>query len=237
MTSGCHSGRPLIATPTSARFREGLLGSSCRVAGSSCHGGHLLELYRQPLRPGPAPWVLPDLTICCEPHQQAPACPGPPTRAARRSPERVPTSCMNAFSVPHALANGFRCGCWLLVSWSGGAARRGRRGAAPRPAAVGRAHHLVHPPRPARSGSGRPPRPRALVPPQARRLGRRHPRLAASCPADCPNIGTVTPTNTPWTYSQTHCSPNSTPLHNHESRVIRNTLETTQKRHSSVPTR
>ncbi len=122
MTSGCHSGRPLIATPTSARFREGLLGSSCRVAGSSCHGGHLLELYRQPLRPGPAPWVLPDLTICCEPHQQAPACPGPPTRAARRSPERVPTSCMNAFSVPHVLANGFRCGCWLLVSWSGGAA-------------------------------------------------------------------------------------------------------------------
>src|SRR6266571_7490156 len=59
-------------------------------------------------------------------------------------------------------------------------------------------------------------RARALVPPQARRLGRRHPRLAASCPADCPNIGTVTPTNTPWTYSQTHCSPNSTPLHNHE---------------------
>jgi DDE superfamily endonuclease len=47
-------------------------------------------------------------------------------------------------------------------------------------------HHLVRPPRPPSPRPGRPPRPRALVPHQAHRLGRRHARLAAACPAGRP---------------------------------------------------
>src|SRR6266511_776247 len=123
---------------------------------------------------------------------------------------------MNAFSVPHVLANGFRCGCWLLVSWSGGAA-------------VGLAQdgQLV---------LGREPSPLGLL----RNLGI---WWAGHAPRINPGPGcrhrhgheqkcSLSPSvNGRAEVSQLMLegrSPNSTPLHNHESRVIRNTLETTQ---------